>query len=110
VKQGRIEPARELYESLQDPPSGMAAPFNHPLGGRSHKRDPKGMLSSRESIYREPSTYDHMIRAEMAVGSEERAAAVLEKARQRAFPVAVMGRLERAFRNKLAFGDAILGD
>jgi hypothetical protein len=88
----------------------MAAPFNHPSGGRTHKRDPKGMMSSRESIYREPSTYDHMIRAEIAVGDEERAATVLEQARQRAFPIAVMSRLERSFRNKLAFGDVILGD
>jgi hypothetical protein len=70
----------------------------------------KGMLSSRESVYREPSTYDHMIRAEIAAGSEEHALAVLEQARQRAFPVAVMSRLDRTFRNKLAFGELHLTD
>ncbi|KAF8516021.1 hypothetical protein BU17DRAFT_51204 [Hysterangium stoloniferum] len=71
---GDIDSARAMFESLQDPPTGIAAPFNHCTtkgGVRQYQKasdDP-----SANVIYREPSTWEAMVRAELAVGNNDQA-------------------------------------
>ncbi|KZO93769.1 hypothetical protein CALVIDRAFT_242190 [Calocera viscosa TUFC12733] len=86
---GDIEQARLIFESMQDPPEGMAASFNH-LAPYSFSSIP---VSSESPVYREPSTYEAMIRAEMGVGERERATSLLQRMEARHFPPAVEARI-----------------
>ena len=82
---GDIAQAREVFGSLADPSSGVAATGNHA------STEP----SDGTTVYREPSTYDTMIRCELGVGEQAKAEALLERAVARAFPAAVLARMER---------------
>ncbi|KAI5989603.1 hypothetical protein EDC04DRAFT_2816208 [Pisolithus marmoratus] len=76
---GDIEEARRVFESLADPPSGVAAPNNHV------PHDPSSTSSVRpsEPSYREPSTWEAMFRAELGNGHRDRAVALLDRLRER---------------------------
>ncbi|KAG8218224.1 hypothetical protein J3R82DRAFT_3792 [Butyriboletus roseoflavus] len=89
---GAIEQARAIFESLADPPSGVAAPGNHvPHDSTFASSTPPG---SPDSVsYREPSTWEAMFRAELGNGDRDRAVALLERLRQRHFPEAVYNRI-----------------
>ncbi|KAF5349344.1 hypothetical protein D9758_011776 [Tetrapyrgos nigripes] len=86
---GDIEKARELFESLSDPPEGMAAINNHA------PHDPKITMSvdPMAPVYREPSTWEAMVRAELGAGHRDRAIALLERLRARQYPEAVFNRI-----------------
>ncbi|EJU05986.1 hypothetical protein DACRYDRAFT_19322 [Dacryopinax primogenitus] len=86
---GSIEQARAVFEGMRDPPEGMAASFNH-LAYNSVESIP---VSTDAPVYREPSTYEAMIRAEMGVGERARALGLLERMEGRHFPPAVEARI-----------------
>ena len=48
-------------------------------------------------VNREPSTYEAMIRAELSYGHQDRASALFEKMKARAFPVALIHRARALF-------------
>ncbi|CAL1701965.1 unnamed protein product [Somion occarium] len=77
---GDMEEARRVFESLVDPPEGVAAPNNHaPL-------DQQGSpiaVSPNDPVYREPSTWEAMIRAELSHGNVDNAAQLLARAEAR---------------------------
>ncbi|GAA6042011.1 hypothetical protein JCM8097_009144 [Rhodosporidiobolus ruineniae] len=93
--------ARRIFAAMAEPASGVASAGNHPID-----RHPKHHhLASRAGAgagngaeaptYREPSTYEAMILAELKAGEVGRAAEVLRLAEARAFPPAVIGRLKK---------------
>jgi len=90
--EGAIEEARSVFESLADPPSGVAAPGNH-VPHDSSLSGSTSPVSSDSVSYREPSTWEAMFRAELGNGDRERAVALLERLKERHFPEAVYNRI-----------------
>lgn len=101
---GDIEKARSIFEELADPPSGVAAAGNHatettklevaaPEAENGEYSD--STVNAGPIVYREPSTYEAMIKAEMSIGSPEKAQELLQRAVARAFPTAIISKLER---------------
>ncbi|OSD01996.1 hypothetical protein PYCCODRAFT_1368445 [Trametes coccinea BRFM310] len=88
---GEIERAREIFESLQDPQEGVAAPHNH----LPHQNKPQAANSvpADAPVFREPSTWEAMVRAELGIGERERAVALLQRLQARMFPPAVYQRI-----------------
>ncbi|KAK4703537.1 hypothetical protein P7C70_g2681, partial [Phenoliferia sp. Uapishka_3] len=96
IAQGDIAAARTFFESMTDPPVGVAAPGNkatdrHPK--HHHQAGQTPVALADEPIYREPSSYEIMIRSEIEAGEMGRAAALLSRVEERAFPEAVVNRL-----------------
>jgi len=86
---GGLDEARRVFESLVDPPLGVAAPNNHvPHGAVAPKNVP-----ADAPVYREPSTWEAMVRAELGSGNRERAVALLERLQTRQYPAAVYNRI-----------------
>ena len=87
---GQLEEAREIFESLQDPPMGVAAPNNHvPHDGSGSVPT----VSPSAPVYREPSTWEAMVRAELGAGNRDNAVALLQRVQARHFPQAVYQRI-----------------
>lgn len=88
---GEIEKSREVFESLMDPPEGVAAPNNHaPHDGKPvHAAD----VPVDAPVFREPSTWEAMIRAELGSSNRDRATALLHRVQARRFPPAVYNRI-----------------
>ncbi|RDB15624.1 Pentatricopeptide repeat-containing protein 5, mitochondrial [Hypsizygus marmoreus] len=86
---GDIEQARGIFESLQDPPEGMAAPNNH----APHEPTASPVVSQLEPVYREPSTWEAMVRAELGSGNRQGALDLLERLKARQYPEAVYNRI-----------------
>ncbi|EJD00786.1 uncharacterized protein FOMMEDRAFT_125211 [Fomitiporia mediterranea MF3/22] len=86
---GDLERAREVFEGLLDPPTGHAAPNNHV------PHSPAGQMNvpSSAPVYREPSTWEAMVRAELGSGNRDRATALLQRVQERHFPPAVYARI-----------------
>ncbi|OCF34698.1 hypothetical protein I317_03773 [Kwoniella heveanensis CBS 569] len=86
-----IVKARELFESMGDSVSGVAAPNNHPtlLTSSGHVKPNTVTDGPTRVVYREPSTYEAMIRAEVRAGDRSRAEEVLARMEERGYPVAV---------------------
>ncbi|TFK24226.1 hypothetical protein FA15DRAFT_641381 [Coprinopsis marcescibilis] len=87
---GDIEHARSIFESMLDPPTGVAAPHNHA------PHDPalgSADVPVMEPVYREPSTWEAMIRAELGAGYREQAFDLLERLKVRQYPEAVFNRI-----------------
>lgn len=96
ARQGQIHRAREVFESMADSCIGVSAPNNHPaLHTSSGHLKPSSSFSPEQAegvavaVYREPSTYESMIRAEMAFGEFARAEQVLARMEERRYPIAV---------------------
>lgn len=93
ARHGRIDLARNLFESMADSYTGVAAPNNHPTLHTSsgHVKPSSSSFESEGSavVYREPSTYESMIRAEMQAGDFGRAEEVLARMEERRYPIAV---------------------
>ncbi|KAN0062410.1 hypothetical protein ACQY0O_005294 [Thecaphora frezii] len=105
-----LEEARQLFESMVEPAAGVAAPGNHPP--RAHGAGAPNAASSEQqpetpvepvvstpshgngspfaAVHREPSTYEAMIRAELAHGHRDRAHQLVERMEARAFPPALL--------------------
>ncbi|KAG6816907.1 hypothetical protein H0H87_001860 [Tephrocybe sp. NHM501043] len=78
----KLQEARDVFESLEDPPVGVAAPNNH-MPHSPAEAVPSVDQSS--PVYREPSTWEAIIRAELGAGNRDGAIDLLErlKARQK---------------------------
>lgn len=85
-----IDRAREIFESMGDSVEGVAAPNNHPqlLTSSGHVK-PSTVSPHTGIVYREPSTYEAMVRAEVESGSREKAQEVVSRMETRRYPVAV---------------------
>lgn len=94
TRQGNLEGSRAVFDALADPPSGVAATGNHPGGRRHGKKRLADRPASGSPVYREPSSYDAMIRAEVQMGDPARASEIVDLARQRAFPAQVIKGLQ----------------
>lgn len=109
---GLVE-ARRVFDAMIDPPAGVAAagnhlPRHHGAGALGVRRERVSHRAGREQavdrtnilgalVNREPSTYEAMIRAELAFGHTDRALAILEKMKARAFPAALLHRAQAMF-------------
>ena len=91
ARAGRIDDARAVFASMGDSVTGVAAPNNHPTLHTSsgHIKPSTVTDETTHVVYREPSTYEAMIRAEMKAGTREAAEAVCAKMEERRYPVAV---------------------
>ncbi len=91
---GEIEKARKVFESMADSLSGVAAPNNHPTLLTSSGLAKPTTTATTNLVFREPSSYEAMIRGEMAVGEKERAKALVKRLEERGYPSAVVGRIK----------------
>ncbi|KAL1747755.1 hypothetical protein HDZ31DRAFT_31244 [Schizophyllum fasciatum] len=88
-----LEAARRIFESLSDPPYGVAAPGNHVAHDVT-------MVSARtqgdgtDAVYREPSTWEEMVRAELGAQNRDRVSELLQRLRSRGYPDSVVRRIE----------------
>ncbi|KAL1753815.1 hypothetical protein FB107DRAFT_276393 [Schizophyllum commune] len=88
-----LESARRIFESLSDPPYGVAAPGNHVAHDAT-------MVSARtqgdgtDAVYREPSTWEEMVRAELGAQNRDRVSELLQRLRSRGYPDSVVRRIE----------------
>ena len=91
ARAGQIEKAREVFNAMGDSVTGVAAPNNHPtlLTSSGHVKPATTTDAPTTIVYREPSTYEAMIRAEVAEGNRAAAEVVLAKMEERRYPVAV---------------------
>jgi len=93
--QGDLAEARHIFDMLFDPPAGVAAPTARQIKDAKRVQGvARASASSNDRIYREPSTYEALIKAEVAAGEMERAQALYDRAVARAFPLAVVKQLE----------------
>ncbi|KAI0337495.1 hypothetical protein BDW22DRAFT_1403107 [Trametopsis cervina] len=86
---GNIDEARAVFNSLLDPPEGVAAPNNH----APHDSEDAVNVPVDAPVYREPSTWEAMVRGELANGNRDEALALLERVKARRFPAAVYNRI-----------------
>ncbi|KAJ7637034.1 hypothetical protein FB45DRAFT_1001907 [Roridomyces roridus] len=86
---GDMNSARSIFEGLVDPPSGIAAFNNH----APHEPATSPIIDPREPVYREPSTWEVMVRAELGSGNRDNALALLERLKARGYPTAVENRI-----------------
>lgn len=100
---GDIQTARDLFESLIDPAPGQAAAFNHPASNGIAKiqeghnsQHPKSIGKVHDPIYREPSSWETMIRSEIENGEIERAEQLMKRMESRAYPNALMNRVRKS--------------
>lgn len=105
ARAGQIERARELFEHMGDSVTGVAAPNNHPSLRTSSGHVKPSTVTSEPTrvVYREPSTYEAMIRAELRAGSKEAAEAICARMEERRYPVAVF------LRAKAILGEHVSG-
>jgi len=88
---GDLGEARAIFESLLDPPGGVAAPGNHSVHSGSPTSNGATTAGSfldgygfvQEPVYREPSTWEVMVRAELGAGNRDAALDLLERLKAR---------------------------
>ena len=80
---GDLDKSREVFESMIDPPMGTAASGNHP--GEN--------IGQNVPVYREPSTWTEMIKAELEYKNKEKAKKLVERMEERMYPLAVTTRI-----------------
>jgi len=77
---------------MQDPPVGVASLGNHPIDRHPKHHHQTGTSSSQmpmdAPVYREPSTYEMMVKCELKAGETRAASEIVRMAEQRAFPPA----------------------
>jgi len=95
---GELDNARDIFESLIDPPNGVAAPHNH----APHDPGAITRVPWMEPVYREvsmirlfymtlrmidcppqPSTWEAMVRAELGAGNRDKALDLVERLKSR---------------------------
>ncbi|KZV87856.1 hypothetical protein EXIGLDRAFT_679534 [Exidia glandulosa HHB12029] len=87
---GNIEQARATFEALLDPPEGVAAPNNHvPHGPSETDATPR----PDAPVYREPSTWEAMVRAELGYGDPANVDQLLQRMESRRYPPGVINRV-----------------
>ncbi|KAH9007270.1 hypothetical protein EDB86DRAFT_2870952 [Lactarius hatsudake] len=85
---GDIKQARLVFESLADPPVGVAAPNNHAPHAAAPPR-----ISPHELVYREPSTWEAMVRAELGNSNRDHAVALIKRVQERQYPESIVNRI-----------------
>ncbi|KAJ1308464.1 hypothetical protein OPQ81_004168 [Rhizoctonia solani] len=90
---GHLERARGVFDSMIDPPVGLAAVHNHPGHSGQDGVRHEAAVPVGAPVFREPSTWEAMVRAELGAGEKERATALLDRMEERMFPVAVTSRI-----------------
>ncbi|PWN34317.1 uncharacterized protein FA14DRAFT_161752 [Meira miltonrushii] len=95
-----VEPARDLFAEMHDPPMGVAAIGNHPPNHRHHAngahiksyeaQSAGDGLYGFQNVLREPSTFEAMIKVEMQFGQKENAIVLLERMKERGYPPAII--------------------
>ncbi|GAA5886602.1 hypothetical protein JCM5296_005345 [Sporobolomyces johnsonii] len=94
--QNNFAAARAVFLAMQDPPVGVASAGNHSVDRHpKHHHQAGAAMSVDAPVYREPSTYEAMLRCELKAGEPAKAAELLQMAEARAFPPAVIARLQR---------------
>jgi pentatricopeptide repeat protein len=80
---GQLELARGVFDGMADPPVGLAAVHNHP--GHAGQESVRGdaQIPVGAPVFREPSTWEAMVRAELGAGEKERATALLDRMEDR---------------------------
>jgi len=88
---GDIVGARGIFDSLVDPPLGVAAPHNHliPLTRRPVPPD--------APVFREPSSWEAIISAELRFGEIGKARELMVRLDARMFPSGVTSRIRALF-------------
>ncbi|KAL7419939.1 hypothetical protein Q5752_005858 [Cryptotrichosporon argae] len=88
---GDLDRARAVFAAMGDSVQGVAAPNNHPQLHTSagHAKPVTRTQYDTATVFREPSTYEAMARAEAAAGNREAAEGVLAMMEERRYPVAV---------------------
>ncbi|KAG7562655.1 hypothetical protein FFLO_01922 [Filobasidium floriforme] len=76
---GQIEDARAVFESMGDGEMGKAAPNNHPTLLTSSGQVKPATTADTTVVFREPSTYETMIRAELQAGDKDAARAICDR-------------------------------
>jgi pentatricopeptide repeat protein len=110
---GAMDKAREVFESMGDGMMGVAAPNNHPvlLTSSGHVKPSTMTTEPTRVVFREPSTYETMIRVEVQAGQTlggdtedaiNRAKVILSKMHDRGYPIAVFMRAKSFLDNALA--------
>ena len=95
---GQMDEARRVFESLADAPMGIAAPNNH----ASHDPWDSQKVDPNAPVYREPSTWEAMVRAELGDGNREAAHVLLQRVQERGFPPAVVARISGIMHDEFA--------
>ncbi|KAG9127352.1 hypothetical protein FRC07_014648 [Ceratobasidium sp. 392] len=90
---GQLERARGVFDAMSDPPVGLAAVHNHPGHTHAHGSESETPVPVGAPVFREPSTWEAMVRAELGAGEKERATMLLDRMEDRMFPVAVTSRI-----------------
>ncbi|KAK4055608.1 hypothetical protein OIV83_000154 [Microbotryomycetes sp. JL201] len=92
--QGDMQSARNAFGSMADPPTGVAAAGNHPVDRHpKHQHHVSTSLPASSPVFREPSTWETMIKAELGASEGKRAIELMQRVEQRGFPEAVVRRL-----------------
>ncbi|KAI0029687.1 hypothetical protein K488DRAFT_88504 [Vararia minispora EC-137] len=87
---GDIAAARAVFEAMHDPPAGVAASNNHaPHDSLSAVAN----VSPDAPVYREPSTWEAMVRAELGQGNRDEALTLLERLAARHYPESIYKRI-----------------
>ncbi|KAK2459484.1 hypothetical protein APHAL10511_008499 [Amanita phalloides] len=93
---GDLEQARAIFEGLADPAQGVAASGNH-VPHSDAVTNGAGAVEDKSNgarlVYREPSTWEAMVRAELGAGQRARALDLLERLKARKYPEAVYNRI-----------------
>lgn len=99
--------ARALFEEMDDPPMGVAAAGNHPPNHRNHANQQVSDAHSNieatsihipeagfgfQDVLREPSTFETMIRIELAHGNTAQAENLVERMQYRGYPPALLAK------------------
>ncbi|GAA5828478.1 hypothetical protein JCM5353_007004, partial [Sporobolomyces roseus] len=96
--QNNFAAARAVFLAMQDPPVGVASLGNHPIDRHPkhhHQTGTSTQMPMDAPVYREPSTYEMMVKCELKAGETRAASEIVKMAEQRAFPPAVIARLQR---------------
>ncbi|KAG8688897.1 hypothetical protein FRC08_011210 [Ceratobasidium sp. 394] len=80
---GQLERARGVFDAMSDPPVGLAAVHNHPGHAHAHGSESEMAVPVGAPVFREPSTWEAMVRAELGAGEKERAAVLLDRMEDR---------------------------
>lgn len=91
ARAGHMAEARAVFSQMSDSAMGVAAPNNHPqlYTSSGHVKPSSVTNEPTNVVYREPSTYEAMIKAELGAGNREAAVELLKMMEARQYPYAV---------------------
>ncbi|KDE09077.1 hypothetical protein MVLG_00795 [Microbotryum lychnidis-dioicae p1A1 Lamole] len=94
--QNNMSSARAVFDAMQDPPAGFAASGNHAVNRHPKQQQQQSSDPAASGpVYREPSTWETMIKVELEAGEAQRALGLMKRVEERAFPEAVVARIRK---------------